>query len=211
MNKQELIDKVVREWDGKYPATHHESHCVYTDGFKFLLGIVSDTDRDIVKINQWKYVCNKSEFQQRAKELGYGGCGVSSIKESLTDDWWDYESQKAIKLPPVGAECEYVGCVEFAKVRNDWFPGQKLKVLCYESVEGNSVAVVFNVDAESAQCLVKQCMRPKDWNRKAEQERKKCIAAVRDAFYDFGGERFSTFEKLYNAGFLKLPEQKDEK
>jgi hypothetical protein len=71
MNKQELIDKAVEQLKGVLPSHAHGSHYLYTDGKKYTLGIISDSDRDIPDINKWSLICDQPEFQQRARELGW--------------------------------------------------------------------------------------------------------------------------------------------
>lgn len=55
---------------------------------------VGGTDHDF---RYFGLVCTKEQFESRVDDL--------QLKEN---DWYDYESQKLIKLPPVGVECEYL-------------------------------------------------------------------------------------------------------
>ena len=91
MNKQELIDKAVHHFDGEYPKTTGKceflslrvGNCGVFAPYYVTFEIAEDT------------ICTKDEFQQRARELGYGADGTES-------DWYCYETQKALRLPPVG-------------------------------------------------------------------------------------------------------------
>jgi hypothetical protein len=66
MNKQELIDKVVKELKGKWvDETGEENHLYRFYGGRFVTGIYSTTP------STPEYVCNKEQFQQRSRELGW--------------------------------------------------------------------------------------------------------------------------------------------
>lgn len=136
---------------------------------------------------------------------------VSEIPESKSNaenasDWYDYEAQKAVALPPVGGMFEFVESSEFTKTRREWITGQKVKVLSYEFVNETLVAAVFNIDAEIAECLVYQCMRPLDHNRKAEADKKRVVDAASACCEHI---TLAVLADLYDAGYLRMPEVKE--
>lgn len=189
MKKQELIDECIVKFNGEFPvkdcnfiSLRHGNSGVYAPYY-----VTYEREDDTL--------CTKQEFQQRAKELGYGA--------DDSESWYDYESQKAIKLPPVGAECLV-------------FLGNNFKILNCYFVGMNSIGslVIEMGDGELKSYHNHQVkLKPLDWNRKAEQERKRVVDAVLGYWNSFDELASYTdcFSKLYDAGFLKLPEQKDEK
>jgi len=122
----------------------------------------------------------------------------------VESEWYDYDNQEAIGLPPVGEILEFVESSKFEKTRSEWVTGQKVKIISHEVVNGNSVAVVFNIDAEFAECLVYQCMRPLDHNRKAEAEKKRVVDAALSVWVKRDNAPDALLA-LYDAGYLKLP------
>lgn len=124
-----------------------------------------------------------------------------AVKESLTDDWWDYENNKPAydgAMPPVGAECEvsytakenWLKCIYRGKTRID-----------------THIVEWIGGGVDSFGGLTR--FRPLDWNRKAEQERKRTLRAVRD-FWDNNKviKLDDWFAAAYDAGFLRMPEGK---
>lgn len=95
-------------------------------------------------------ICTREQYEQRKAELA---------KES-DNDWYDYENQKAISLPPVGAECEVFN--HNLGKSADW---EKAKILfigvfkcVYTSESCNErVGDVDTIDAVE--------FRPIDWNK----------------------------------------------
>lgn len=197
MNKQELIDKTVRDLNGKWPNIDecfaHERIYSHTS----FCGEISSISH---------YYCGdikKQEFQQRAKELGYGADDPGS--------WFDYESQKAIKLPPVGVESEYLGNNgEWCSVKTVYL--SEYVIVLEKHIMGDIVQVAFNFGHFPE-------LRALDWNRKAEQERIRVETSALNVLnnpeinktIEISFALASAVRALYDAGFLKLPEQKDEK
>jgi hypothetical protein len=109
-------------------------------------------------------------------------------------DWYDYENQRAIKLPPIdGNECEYYDS------DHGW---QSCKVLMHyldgviiDGVEG----VRFSI----------YTFRPKDHaTRKADIERKRVVGAVYTIIDQHEGTILESVFDLYDKGYLRMPEDK---
>ena len=129
----------------------------------------------------------------------------SDLPETDKGSWFDYTNQKALRLPPVGAEFE-------SYWPKDTKPSWNAGVVAYSSKEH----VILKFDDGEENCYFpavlekqKPQFRPADWNRKAEAERKQII----DYFYrkypcdvDEGGMKL--LEILYDAGALRMPEGK---
>jgi hypothetical protein len=278
MDKKELIDKAVKELKGKWiDETGEENHLYRFYGGRLVTGVYSTTP------STPEYVCNKEEFQQRARELGWingyqfgveyptngkkpdlpddllllikcekgsntwhsqpvksldvvwsndfteipashfkiiderykpveyepvkitstfegsgqpGGMGSPTPHGVLTfvEGWYDYENQRAIKLPPIdGNECEYYDS------DHGW---QSCKVLMHyldgviiDGVEG----VRFSI----------YTFRPKDHaTRKADIERKRVVGAVYTIIDQHEGTILESVFDLYDKGYLRMPEDK---
>ncbi len=269
MNKQELLDKAVHELKGVLPASHHESHHLYTNGSKYILGIICDSDRDIAELNEWNFVCSQDQFQQRARELGYvngyrwgveypangkkpdladdvtingeyesipiddsisievkNAAWGSIYKFKITDqrykpadtsyldkqavetislsstEWYDYETQKALRLPPVGVEFEVFWPKDTDPKWNKGVVSHSSSehlILTFDDGEEN---YYHSTDIEKN----KPEFRPFDWNRKAEAERKRVVDAVY-ALDELSLSR-GDLEFLYDKGCLRLPADK---
>lgn len=91
----------------------------------------------------------------------------NSPKLDGASDWYDYDKQQALRLPPVGLKVSYFNDSAFISAGGDrnWRSGDELDVLAHTIVNGNKICVVFNTKHETAQCLVTECIRPLDWNR----------------------------------------------
>ena len=112
-------------------------------------------------------------------------------------EWYDYENQKAIMLPPVGAEC----LVWFDDGRECW---QKCKVLALSPYEHDHMAVSL-VGEYDRKLIWSQDFMPLDHaTRKVEAEKKRVVdAAMLVVMHRTKG---NAVEALYDAGFLKLPD-----
>jgi len=267
MNKQELIDNAVHTLGGAWPSKH--------ESCKHLLDV---TSKDIWHCSSCSFgsICNKEEFQQRARELGYingyrwgveyqtngdmpdlpddveincyhdkewhstkvhniywgSDCCFSSVvtKFKITDerykpagtsylpvseipesksnaenvsDWYDYEAQKAVALPPVGDRVSY-SCIvpdsHEAIKPNKWYCGTVIAYHCgYVWTSDNGIRSLNNT-----------IFRPLDHdNRKAEAEKKRVVDAAVKLLEVNHGSPWSLYvkyaESLYDAGFLRMP------
>jgi len=178
MNKQELLDKAVHELNGVLYALSGR--------------LVKDALGNYIYETESGELARFSSvtFHNRASELGYG------VEAAEPDSWYCYETQKSLRLPPVGVECEmsytinenWHKCVYRGKTRIDthiveWLSGD---------VDSFGGLTIF---------------RPLDWNRKAEAERTNLLEIVYRKWNERGDIK-EVAEYLHDAGYLRLPADK---
>jgi hypothetical protein len=105
--------------------------------------------------------------------------------------WYDYENKEALRLPPVGVECEWSG-----NGGRHWH--KTALVFSDQTVFLTRGYQLYKTADDSVE------FRPLDWNRKAEAEKKRVVDAARD----FLGCMRPQLESLYDAGYLRMPEDK---
>jgi hypothetical protein len=110
-------------------------------------------------------------------------------------EWWDYDNQKAIALPPVGVECEVYGALG---QYNEW---QKCRIMA----QHKTVVFVCDDNHWTHRKDVDFQFRPLDYNRKAEAEKKRVVDAAWDVLTEFSTAK-QVLSELYDAGYLKLPD-----
>jgi len=121
---------------------------------------------------------------------------VSEIPESKSNaenvsDWYDYEAQKAVALPPAGVECESL-------------------VQGADGAEWVKVEILKHFDKDTCACFCinthylkwSDYFRPLDYNRKAEAEKKRVVAEAQKHCRDLSSHDLT---ELYDAGFLCMP------
>ena len=181
MNKQELIDKAVHELKGEFKP----------QGRNVVIG--GDILALVANNGTANTVCNKQQFQQRARELGYG------VEAAKPEGWYDYTNQKALRLPPVGVECEML-------------TGGEWKLITMIGVDGEfAVVKYFDDNTYNGHSVHPKFYRPLDHEtRKAEAERKRVVDAVFEFTYDEDKDypTWNELAALYDAGFLRMPEDK---
>ena len=257
MNKQELIDKAVHEFGGEWPSVFnrpekrspkngfyvtpsgtmtHKDHCEwfkesefqqrarelgYINGYRWGVeyptnGKKPDLDGDVFvacyyddewdiarvlsidwSINGLAHVVTKFKITDpRYKPSDTSYLDAPTVKESLTDEWYDYDNQKAIALPPVGVECEFL--YRFGSFEK-WPRGQIRYV-------GVDLFVEYDGNEEKAHFMENASFRPLDHNRKAEAEKKRVVDAAYDEAITAGCVDFGQWlGHLYDKGYLKLP------
>jgi len=115
------------------------------------------------------------------------------------EGWYDYTNQKALRLPPVGVECEVGFVREWSKTHIVAHHIDGIRAIhCQDGFStgelGYGSAVAF---------------RPLDWSRKAEAERKRVVDAVwKESNKLHGHHSWDVFAHLYELGFLRMPEDK---
>jgi hypothetical protein len=115
-------------------------------------------------------------------------------------DWYCYENKNALRLPPVGVECEAnIAETIFYRVIPMYFGNSNVVVL-KNPITGND----FYVDQKEVK------FRPLDHDRKAKAERKRVVDAAMiagsTASNDAAQSRVQFLEKLYDKGFLRMPD-----
>jgi len=121
---------------------------------------------------------------------------AEAVEESTS--WYDYENQKALRLPDVGAECE----VEFANRRFGWSKCSvdyigKCIVVVTAACDGDEVIL----DSDESDFVRK--FRPLDHaTRKAELEKKMLIEQAKEACFAPNSQAtMTTIECLIAAGW----------
>jgi hypothetical protein len=181
MNKQELLDEAVADIKGGWP----EGVCKYIKRV--------ERGRRWLEFKVEPHAVSQEEFQQRARELGYGAEAVKP------ESWYCYETQKALRLPPVGID------VEYQEKSSKWTKCKIVFLSDYVVVinglsAGEDVQIAFNYGDWPE-------FRPLDFNRKAEAERKRVVSSALAAAND-EHKLEDILTSLYNAGFLRMPEDK---
>lgn len=125
-------------------------------------------------------------------------------KQELIDravDWYNYDKQQAIALPPVGAECEYTS--QFFGTKKHY--NGTCKVIAYYQNKVWVDVIGYNEFVISLDVIK---FRPLDWNRKAEAEKRefveKAVSLIRGGSSSLIAEILNDHEgiaaKLYDAG-----------
>jgi hypothetical protein len=125
------------------------------------------------------------------------GSNTFEFPDQDDSDWWDYDNQVALRLPPV----DTVVLVNFPHNRN-------LNATVVAHYGGKAVYVVAE---ESAYMDEKESFCPLDHaERKAELEKKRVIIeAVRDCITLEKQTPRQLLELLYDKGYLRLPAEKN--
>ena len=124
---------------------------------------------------------------------------VETISLDSTD-WYDYETQKALRLPPVGEKVDgFIGLV-FSPFK-----------CTFVGIDSEGRIVVEKLDGNLYRYMRNQInLRPLDWNRKAEAERKRVVDAAYNAIAKPTGIGVDkALYELYELGYLRMPVDKD--
>ncbi len=189
----------------KAPNLPKDTLIVWTDGTR-------STQTTCYGMN-WVGVKSFRITDQRYKPADTSYLDNESSSLDNSDEWYDYDNQKAIALPPVGVECEYMQSVE----RKEF---ARCVIL---AVNGNAFA--FSIDGLTNTIFTgnsnTHTLRPLDHDRKAEAEKNRVVDKLKHDVYlhainncegismrQSTGETLaaSVIEYLYDAGYLKLPE-----
>jgi hypothetical protein len=132
-------------------------------------------------------------IDERYKPADTSYLDASTVKESLTDDWWDYDNQEMKKPPKVNTEVEMLwGGVYQCRV--EYIGAYNFKAVFYRF----DVHEIDNAESPTV------TFRPLDWNRKAEAEKKRVVDAAMAIAVDAHMTE-DILGSLYDAGYLKLP------
>jgi hypothetical protein len=130
-----------------------------------------------------------------AKQItAFNDCSIEKA-----EDWYDYENQKALRLPPAGIECEYEDSLE-----------SKSYSKCTILAVLNDAFAFSRPDCKNTiftGTLRTHVIRPLGWNRKAEIEKARVVDAA-IAAYDKAREDkmvIESFAELYDKGYLRMP------
>jgi hypothetical protein len=140
----------------------------------------------------------------------YKPAGTSYLQAEATEpenvaqsDWYCYDTQKALRLPPVGIEC--------AVAEPIYNSGDKVRVICHD--EGCIIARYYDGDKfGSIAEFIPRELKPLDHaTRKAEAEKARVVDAA-IAAYDKARENkmvIESFSELYDEGYLRMPPEKN--
>ncbi len=128
-----------------------------------------------------------------------GEFAFDALKQDPSD-WYDYEPQKAMRLPPVGEKVDgFIGLV-FSPFK-----------CTFVGIDSEGRIVVEKLDGNLYRYMTNQInLRPLDWNRKAEAERKRVVDAAYNAIAKPTGIGVDkALYELYELGYLRMPVDKD--
>jgi hypothetical protein len=152
---------------------------------------------DIVREWNWRICDGFKITDQRYKPADTSYLKTPTVEPVPSIDWYDYEVQKAVALPPVGEK------VETCNTEHLFYGvGESGEVLAH--VENTAVIRM----SYGLGCFTSEHLRPLDYNSKA--EKKRVCAAVVSAWSDIPDmtDFKECFSKLYDLGYLRMPEGK---
>lgn len=142
-----------------------------------------------------KVICTKEKFEKRVNELK---------GEYKMTNWYDYNNQEMVSLPPIGE-------IVFTNAGEETF---KVKILehTYNGVSNIAVCRVIDdsINPNLGRLGYYQHFYPLDWNRN--EGKNKLIDKAVQIMYDNAcatkGELINGVKRLYELGYLKFPEDK---
>lgn len=98
MNKQQLIDKAIDFLEGNFPKLRICDYFTLND----VLHLGRHNMRHVVVCTRQEFEARKAE-REKDKQEAEKMFGMLNSSASLPEQhWYDYENQKALRLPPVG-------------------------------------------------------------------------------------------------------------
>lgn len=154
----------------------------------------------------WPLIESFRITDERYKPADTSYLSVSEIPESKSNaenvsDWWDYEAQKAVALPPVGIEC----LAEYDTTKNLWFRAniyyKNENCIVGRWLDGPKECRLFDYEFSW------KSFRPLDHaTRKAEAEKRRVVDAALPVFIEaYKTSSKEGLEALYDTGFLRMP------
>ena len=136
-----------------------------------------------------------------AKQMG---SPFDALKQD-DSDWYDYGTQKALRLPPVGTKCIYF--------HDSLSAGHEVDVLEISSDETFAVVSLSSVEVNKITFYARaRQLVPLDYETcKAEAERKRVVDAAIDSIVISHNRSVirSILEQVYDAGYLRMPPEKN--
>ena len=168
---------------GKEMKTVKDVVAAYPDGWPVKSGVVSYRDGFIFHSNRdsvydGQKICTREEYEQE-------------LAKTNNAQWYDYDKQEAISLPPVGVEVLLHNDNELTMSYGHTLMGESCEVLAI--VEDAAVLK----SSFGKVCFIKELLKPLDWNKNKERDEfiDKCISTY------YNGDYCKEMAKaLYNAG-----------
>lgn len=180
-NNQNAIVETIQVWYHDGEDKYHEVGQISKGG--------TAVDRAYCKV-----ICTKEQFEQRVKQLK---------EEKQMTNWYDYNNQEMVSLPPVGE-------IVFTNIELETI---KVKILehTFNGVSNIAVCRVINdnINPNLGTLGYYQHLYPLDWNKV--ERKNKLISAVYDNMTDPEMDGLTLWDKLdvlYDYGYLKFPEDK---
>jgi len=185
-------------WGVEYPTNGKKPNLpddvvVSVSSGSFAIDALSDA-----KIDEWRWGSSISfkitDTRYKPEDTSY--LETPALEPAPEEEgWYDYTTQKALRLPPVGVDVETCNPDQLL-----YGAGESGEVLAH--VENTAVIRM----SYGLGCFCADNLRPMDWNRKAEAERKLVV----DAAYDRGyaGVTKGVLFAMFDDGFLRMPEWK---
>jgi hypothetical protein len=188
--------------DGKRPELADDV-VVSIDGFVEGGVIYGSAEVGVIDDWLWHKINSFKITDQRYKPADTSYLDKPDSSTDNTANWYDYDNQKALRLPPVGVECEVqgkdnVGYRSFCKVR---------------VVHQGTTKTVFEALGDLASTRKGDCMifdteklefRPLDHDRKDKAERRSTLDAIYSKWNE-RGDITEVAEWIYESGF-RLPD-----
>ncbi len=143
------------------------------------------------------YLDKPERFGLEAPESLNHKCSSSDVqfKDDNGADWYDYDNQKALRLPPVGVECEYEDSPEVKGYSKCTILAVLNDAFAFSRPDYKNTIFTGN--------LRTHVIRPLDFDRKAKAERKRVVDAV---MKEFPAANELILCDMYGKGFLRLPD-----
>ena len=177
--------------DGKPPELADDVVCQFKH-IKFGWG----KENEISVVNRWDTVELLKITDQRYKpaDTSYLDKPDSSLDNGA--DWYDYDNQKALRLPPVGAECEYEDSPEVKNYSKCTILAVLNDAFAFSRPDYKNTIFTGN--------LRTHVIRPLDHDRKAKAERIRTLEAIYSVWNE-RGDITEVAEWIYESGF-RLPD-----
>lgn len=181
-NNQNAIVETIQVWYHDGEDKYHEVGQISKGG--------TAIDKEYCKV-----ICTKEQFEQRVNQLK---------GEQTMTNWYDYNNQEMVSLPPVDTECEWSTTHSSQWGRCQIISHNHLVIYSF-SPHGVRYDGLYMFEDKTALSF-----RPLDWNK--DEGKNKLIDEAVQIMYDNAcatkGELINGVKRLYELGYLKSPEDK---
>jgi hypothetical protein len=205
-----FVEQTGYKWGVEYPTNGKKADL--PDDIVVMFHHLKERNKPVNKLDftlfDWFKIVDKryKPVEQLVVE-GQDMCNKIEEKLSAVDSalsWWDYENNKPAydgALPPVGYKVEFK-----YKVSDDWSKRRTCLVIAIDGgkawlhLDGNDSSNIYNTDLFDFRPLNHAA-------RTKELKKKRVVDAVMRFWKDCPNGPSGTFSEMYDAGFLKLPEE----